>query len=225
MEENNFPNIFDEKYETEPSPDRNRLERSQSDVIIAGVCSGIANYFKVDPSIVRLLAILGLFLGIWIVAAYLLLAYLIPFERNPKELSNDELLKQRKTNLRTVISGIMIFSGIYFGFSSLGFFIPWYVLFMNNWLIVSLVAIVFGAFLLERDRGDKEEYKISVVEKYNRMKKGKIILGVCGGIAKYFNNSDVIVVRTIFVITSMLTLGIMIPGYLIIAALTKYEVD
>jgi len=225
MEENNFPNIFDEKFETEPSPNRNRLERSQSDVIIAGVCSGIANYFKVDPSIVRLLAILGLFLGIWIVAAYLLLSYLIPVDRDPIELSEEESLKQRKTNLRTVISGIMIYSGIYFGFSSLGFFIPWYVLFINSWLIVSLVAIVFGAFLLERDSESKKEFNISVVEKYSRIKNGKLFLGVCGGLAKYLNYSDVITVRTIFVLTSMLTLGIMIPGYLIIAAFTKYESD
>lgn len=225
MEENNFPNIFDEKYEIEPSPNSNRLERSQSDIVIAGVCSGVANYFKVEPSIVRLLAILSLFLGIWIVAAYLLLAYLIPFEKSPRELTDVELINQKKINLRTVISGIMIFSGIYFGFSSLGFFIPWYILFMNNWLIVSLVAILFGAFLLERDRGDKKEFNISVIEKFNRIKKDKIFLGVCSGIAKYLNNSDVIVVRTIFVITTMLTLGIMVPGYLIIAALTNYEAD
>lgn len=225
MEENNFPNIFDEKYEIEQPPNSNRLERSQSDIIIAGVCSGIANYSKVDPSIVRLLAILSLFLGIWAVAAYLLFAFLIPIEKNPKELTEHELLNQRTINLRTVISSIMIFSGIYFGFSSLGFFIPWYVLFMNNWLIVSLVSILFGAFLLEREMGFKEEYKISVIDKYSRIKKDKIFLGVCGGIAKYLNSSDVIVVRTIFVITTMLTLGIMILGYLIIAALTNYEAD
>jgi len=34
-----------------------RLKRSTSDAQIAGVCSGLANYFNVDPTLVRLLFI------------------------------------------------------------------------------------------------------------------------------------------------------------------------
>lgn len=225
MEENNFPDIFDEKYDTEPTKNKERLERSGSDFIIAGVCSGIANYFKTDPSIVRLLAIISLFLGVWTIAFYLLFAYLIPTERNPKKLTEEEITKQNKINLRTIISSTMIFSGIYFGFSSLGFFSPWYVLFLNNLFLISLVAIGLGIFLLDKDRVNKTEVKIITANKFHRAHEGKIFLGVCSGFAKYLNYSDVVTVRTIFIITTMLTLGIMFIGYLIIAAFTKYEIE
>ncbi|HUB92943.1 MAG TPA: PspC domain-containing protein [Verrucomicrobiae bacterium] len=40
-----------------------RLYRSQTDRMIAGVCGGIAEYFDVDPTIVRIVAVLLLFLG------------------------------------------------------------------------------------------------------------------------------------------------------------------
>lgn len=225
MEEKNFPNIFDEKYDNLPPENQNRFERSKTDFIIAGVCSGIAKYFKVDTSIVRLIAILSFYLGIWIVAFYLLLAYLTPTEKNKKELTDEEITLQRKINLRTIISGIMIFIGIYFGFSSLGFFSPWYLLFINNSFLVSLVAISLGVFILERSQAAERESKTFISNKFTRIKKGKMFFGVCKGLAKYLNESDVITIRTVFIISTMLTLGLMIIGYIIIAAFTNYEDD
>lgn len=57
-----------------------RIYRSKKDRMIAGVCGGIAEYFKIDPTIVRLLWVLvtiftGLILGI---IAYILAAIIIP---------------------------------------------------------------------------------------------------------------------------------------------------
>ena len=41
----------------------NRLYRSTSDRKIAGVCAGIADYFNIDPTIVRVIAVLLLLPG------------------------------------------------------------------------------------------------------------------------------------------------------------------
>ena len=55
-----------------------RLYRSVSDKKICGVCSGIAEYFKLDPTLVRLAwAALVLFAGTGILA-YILAALVIP---------------------------------------------------------------------------------------------------------------------------------------------------
>ncbi len=57
-----------------------KLYRSRSDRRISGVCGGIAEYFKIDPSLVRLLFVLGLlFVGgtFWV---YLILLIVIPEE-------------------------------------------------------------------------------------------------------------------------------------------------
>ena len=40
-----------------------RLFRSRRDALVAGVCGGLAEYFKVDPSLVRLVCIIAIFLG------------------------------------------------------------------------------------------------------------------------------------------------------------------
>lgn len=37
-----------------------KLTRPQNDKVIAGVCSGLANYFSVETSLVRILAALGI---------------------------------------------------------------------------------------------------------------------------------------------------------------------
>jgi len=39
----------------QPAGSRGRLYRDQNDKLLGGVCSGLANYFRVDPSIVRIL--------------------------------------------------------------------------------------------------------------------------------------------------------------------------
>ena len=60
---------------------RKRLYRSRRDVMIEGVCGGIAEYFDVDPTIVRLIAvvlILGWGSGL---LAYLIAVLIIP--KNP----------------------------------------------------------------------------------------------------------------------------------------------
>lgn len=53
------------------SPAPKRLTRSVMDRKIAGVCGGIAEYFEVDSSIVRLLWVLAVILPIPLVPAFL----------------------------------------------------------------------------------------------------------------------------------------------------------
>ncbi len=58
-----------------------RLYRSASNRMIAGVCAGIGAYATVDPTIVRLMAVLLLFLsGGGTIIAYLIMALVIPEE-------------------------------------------------------------------------------------------------------------------------------------------------
>ena len=40
-----------------------KLHRNKKEYKIAGICSGIGDYFEIDPIIVRLVFLLGLFLG------------------------------------------------------------------------------------------------------------------------------------------------------------------
>ena len=57
----------------------NRLYRSQSDKKIAGVCGGIAEYFNIDPTSVRLLWLILVFCFGGGLVAYLLAVIVIPY--------------------------------------------------------------------------------------------------------------------------------------------------
>ena len=57
-----------------------RLYRSRSDRMLWGVCGGLAKYFDVDPTIIRLVAVLTLLLGLVGVLVYIILAIVIPLE-------------------------------------------------------------------------------------------------------------------------------------------------
>ena len=55
------------------------LQRSIANRMIAGVCAGIGEYTNMDPTIVRLLAVLLFFLtGPGVLVAYLVMALIIP---------------------------------------------------------------------------------------------------------------------------------------------------
>lgn len=57
-----------------------KLYRSRRDKMIAGVCGGLANYFAIDPTIVRLLFVLFLLLGGSALLAYFILWLVVPLE-------------------------------------------------------------------------------------------------------------------------------------------------
>lgn len=60
-----------------------RLTRSSSDKMIAGVCGGLAHYFDVDPTLVRLGFVALLLIGMGSpVLAYLVLWLLMPLDEN-----------------------------------------------------------------------------------------------------------------------------------------------
>lgn len=57
-----------------------RLYRSRKDRILGGVCGGIAEYFGLDPSLVRIVAVLLILVGGGAILAYIIAWILIPEE-------------------------------------------------------------------------------------------------------------------------------------------------
>ncbi|QCX34150.1 PspC domain-containing protein [Caloramator sp. E03] len=57
-----------------------KLYRSRTDRMIAGVCGGIAKYFDIDPTFVRLFWVFITLLGGSGVLAYIICAIVIPNE-------------------------------------------------------------------------------------------------------------------------------------------------
>ncbi len=55
-----------------------RLYRSRMDRMIAGVAGGLANYFDIDPTIVRVLFVITIFIGGGGILAYIILWIVVP---------------------------------------------------------------------------------------------------------------------------------------------------
>lgn len=60
-----------------------RLYRSRRERMICGVCGGVAEYFNIDPTLIRLAFLLFLFAGGSGFLAYLIAAIVIP--DNPEQ--------------------------------------------------------------------------------------------------------------------------------------------
>lgn len=72
-----------------------RLYRDSSNKMICGVCSGIANYFNIDPTLIRLLWVLAVvFCGVGILV-YFICAIVIP-ECPPDGYYNNEQYWQQQ---------------------------------------------------------------------------------------------------------------------------------
>lgn len=72
-----------------------RLVRSKTDKQIAGVCSGLAQYFGIDPSIVRLIFVVATLFGGPGLILYIILAIVLPEETDAdvvEKAKNDEVV-------------------------------------------------------------------------------------------------------------------------------------
>jgi phage shock protein PspC (stress-responsive transcriptional regulator) len=77
---------------------KRRIYRDKDNEVIGGVCSGIAAYFDVDPVIIRLLAIIGMFAGGGILV-YLILWAIIP---EAKTTAQKLQMKGEKVNAENI---------------------------------------------------------------------------------------------------------------------------
>jgi len=57
-----------------------RLYRSKDERMIWGICGGLAKHLDIDPTIIRLLAVLTIFFGGWGILAYINLRFVVPLE-------------------------------------------------------------------------------------------------------------------------------------------------
>ena len=65
------------------STETKRLYRSRKDRMIGGVCSGLAEYLSIDPTLVRLLFVLGLIAVGGTFWAYIIMMIVVPEELAP----------------------------------------------------------------------------------------------------------------------------------------------
>lgn len=224
MDENNFPNIFEEYHNGSQKNFRGqkRLEKSKTNVIVAGVCAGIAKYLKIDAAFVRLFAVLSLLFGVWLITVYFIAAFVMPPEYVFSELTYDEKKIQKKENTKTVTGSLLMFYGMYLLLDSLGFILFKVPFLPSGRFLLPFVAVVAGAYFISLKEGKLDVLKEKFPDKFMRSRSDRYLMGVCGGFAKYIN-SESATVRIVFIAATFLTLGFFAIVYLIISAIVKME--
>jgi phage shock protein PspC (stress-responsive transcriptional regulator) len=223
MEEKNLHNeLFGDQPEiTVPDLAAKRFQRSGDNVIIAGVCAGIAEYSGKEPATIRLIAMLSLLLGAWMIVTYLIVALLLPIGKQDDSISENQIDQINRDNFRTVLSGLLIVIGLHFALVELGISTSSRLMILPNSYMFPLATVAVGVFLLTNKIPRLRANGISCKEFY-RTQNDKYLLGVCGGIANYLT-IDSLPLRIIFLLFTGLTLGLFGIVYIIIAFTTKQK--
>lgn len=137
-----------------------RLYRSRKDKMIGGVCGGLAEYFDIDPVIVRAFFIVATFAWGSSLIGYIVLWIIVPFSpvdfrdttkhetENEIELENedDNLYREKKKQKKRAIFGIAV---IFFGILLLVDNLFWIVDFK---FVLSFAMIGLGLYILLKTR-------------------------------------------------------------------------
>jgi phage shock protein C len=154
-----------------------RLYRSERNKTIGGVCSGLADYFNLDVSLIRIAFVLLLLFGGGGFLAYIILWIVVPAQpvdfteadntqvEDKKEdtTSNNSVESEKKKNNTSLIAGIVLISiGLIILFDKI---MPYYNI-TDFWPVI---LIVIGALLLKPEivksiESKKEQENIVVSE-------------------------------------------------------------
>ena len=187
--------------------------------IIDGVCGGVAEYTGVDAIWVRVAwGALGLAGGIGVVA-YLMGMYLFP--RSESE-AVAEVATPKKASGALLVGALLLGAGIMIvlrlaGVLEYGFWGAWHI----AWVVLWPLSLIGGGLLLlfvywrETSQG---------IPGLRRSADEKMVLGVCGGLGRYFK-IDPNVVRFIFALVIVLSRGIGLLIYMVIGLLAPSATD
>jgi len=76
-----------------------RLYRSRTDRMIWGVCGGLAKYFNMDPTIIRVIAVLLIFANGLGILAYIIMAIVVPAEGSKAE-TTEKMVRENMEEMK-----------------------------------------------------------------------------------------------------------------------------
>lgn len=214
-----------------------RLYKSRRNKVIDGICGGVAEYFEMDPTIVRLLWVLVTFMGGSGFILYIVAMIIIPV--NPDHLAipqsttqqvNGGADKRRFFGVMLILIGaliLMLNMGWFWGFG-------WWT--FSHKIMLPILFILIGALFIylhttkKRQSIPQQDAMITEgvspqppsVKELRRSKSNRKLFGVCGGIAEYFN-IDPTIVRFIFIALVLMSFGWGLLIYIILGIVMPEE--
>ncbi len=216
-----------------------RLHKSRTERMLDGVCGGIAEYFELDPTLVRIAWVLLTLFGGSGVILYIVAMIIMPAAPITPALPP----APRSSGNNTRFWGILlIVAGSVWLLGNIG--IPlWHGWWSFRWdvglavlLILAGVAFLFGGRNYvsaaspvtpgetgQQSRPESTGTAAPAIKRLRRSRRDRKLFGVCGGLGDYFG-IDPTIVRLLFVLAVIGSAGIALVAYLIMAILVPDEV-
>jgi len=211
-----------------------KFYKSRKNKVIDGICAGLADYLGVDVMIVRIIWLLSIFLnGIGFIA-YLIAMILVP--ANPAHAGVQPDAKKKKESsvywgAILIVIGFFLLSGKLFRQISWDFpfhfqwfqawHIPWHLIWPLGLITLGILYIIY----VYRQPGAKQKESVSAEDKTKiyRSKQNKMLFGVCGGLARYWN-TDPTLIRILAVILTLAThIFVGMAGYILLVFIIPEE--
>lgn len=186
--------------QSEGSP--KKLYRSRTNRMLGGVCGGLAEYVNIDANILRIIWVVAVLFGGFGLLAYILAWIIIPEDPSPSTEKNKS--DSNPHNVSMFWGIILIVVGAFFLFEQLDWFDyypfhfrwPWRPFWFWNFrfdlllpLAIILLGIIYIANVIKKNGSQSEKTTggQSMEKKLTRSVKDRMVAGVCGGLAQYFN--------------------------------------
>jgi phage shock protein C len=225
-----------------------RLYKSRQNRVIDGVCGGVAEYFDVDPTIVRLLWVLVTLMGGSGFILYIIAMIIMPV--NPEHLAvpKPETPTVKMPSDRRRFFGIMlILLGAFILLLNLGLIAGFGWWSFSRTVILPVLLIMLGGFFIYIHTSKKDSAPSQTAQPFQepftpsgtstgftevppqpervelrRSKLNRKLFGVCGGVAKYFG-LDPTLVRFLFVFLVLVSFGWGLLLYIILGIVMPEE--
>jgi phage shock protein C len=216
-----------------------RLQRSQTVKVIAGVCGGMAEYFDVDPVIMRVLFILLTVFGGTGIILYIASWILMPKKPlNQAESSPEQHEEYPMSNIRKIFGIGLIGLGSIILLANLGLFsffhfwdVSWSFIFPILLILLGMAIIYYKQTKIAREQtppGDQTAEQSQPGEPrpgyrpFRRSMIDKKLFGVCGGLAGYFS-VDSTIIRILYIILCLASFGAGVILYVTLALLVPED--
>jgi len=215
-----------------------RLNKSRSDRMIDGVCGGLAEYFTLDPTLVRIAWVILTLAGGSGILLYIIAMIVMPTNSalvSPPETGKTSHSNQKFWGILLVTVGIFWLAGnLGFSFWRHWWGFSWDLL-LPILLLLAGVAFLFGGRNYISDvpvsqpaspdpvgPGHQEATTTSSSRKLYRSRTERKLFGVCAGLAMHFN-IDPSIIRILFVLGVFASFGLALFAYFLMAIIVPDE--
>ena len=215
-----------------------RLYKSRRNKMIDGVCGGIAEYFDVDPTIVRTLMVFSTLLGGSGFILYIVGMIIMPVNPSHQQPSQPVEPHPGRSDRHRFWAVLLILVGALILITNLGWFAAfrWWHLSWGTVFPIILILIGVGFILMQSQKTqgasstsdgsagpiENAGHSRTEVKELRRSLSDRKLFGVCGGIAAYFH-IDSTIVRISFICMIIASLGWGLLLYIILTIVMPEE--